>query len=63
MQTQINQYSVLDNRFTLGFKSFVRSLNLYLEKKKQRKQLLQLEDYLLNDIGVTRQQAIDEASL
>ena len=37
------------------------SLLLELEKRKQRHQLLQLEDHMLKDIGITKQQAIDEA--
>ena len=62
MFSLINQDSEIDRRFNLDFKSMVSALSLYLEKKKQRKQLLQLEEHLLNDIGITKQQAIEEAS-
>lgn len=63
MISLISQHSVLDGKINLGSKSIVSSLSLYLQKRKQRKQLLQLEDHLLFDIGITRQQAIDEAGL
>lgn len=62
MYSQISQYSVLDGRFSLELKPIVSALSLYLEKRKQRRQLLQLDDHLLKDIGITKQQAIDEAA-
>ena len=34
---------------------------LALEKRHQRRQLLDLDDRMLDDIGVTRPQAVEEA--
>jgi len=34
---------------------------LGLERRHQRQQLLELDDHLLADIGVSRQQAVEEA--
>lgn len=36
-------------------------LKQYRQNAKQRKQLAQLPDYLLKDIGVTRAEALEEA--
>lgn len=35
----------------------IQQLELYSQRSKTRKQLLNLDDHLLNDIGLTRQQA------
>ena len=62
MQTLIKQNVLVEGKLYLELKYQLQALSLYLEKRKQRKQLLNLEDHLLKDIGVTRQQAIDEAN-
>jgi hypothetical protein len=61
MQYFINLYDLLDGKTHLDLKPQLSAISLYFEKKKQRQQLLQLEDYLLDDMGISRQQAVDEA--
>lgn len=51
----------LQSHFKLRFKAYLKRINLHLEKKRQRRQLINLSDHLLDDIGVTRVQAIEEA--
>ena len=39
----------------------LKLLELYIQRSKTRKQLLELDDAVLKDIGITRQQAWQEA--
>ena len=58
----INQFSLLNVALHAELKSIVDDFNLNVEKKKQRRQLLKLESHLLNDIGISYEQAMDEGS-
>jgi uncharacterized protein YjiS (DUF1127 family) len=39
----------------------INRLNLYARRIRTRRQLFDLEDYVLRDLGLTRQQALEEA--
>ena len=43
------------------FCSLLKRLNAYREVARQRRQLAQLPDYLLKDIGINRAEALEEA--
>ncbi len=55
------QNPILEIKVRINLKPYFQALSLFYAKRKQRKQLLQLDADLLNDIGKTREQAIEEA--
>jgi len=57
----INQFILLNQAVHVELKAIIDAINLNLEKNKQRRQLIELDDRLLNDIGINRKQAIAEA--
>lgn len=46
----------------LSFREARNCLRLWRHRQKSRRQLLRLEEYLLRDIGLDRQGAIEEAN-
>lgn len=43
-------------------RGFIKTLEFWLLRSKHRRRLLELPDYLLNDIGLTREDVIREAN-
>jgi uncharacterized protein YjiS (DUF1127 family) len=43
------------------FYRLIRQLELYSQRSRTRKHLLEMDDYALKDIGLSRQQALQEA--
>jgi len=56
LKADVKEYSVLSR---LG--AWLKRLKEYRELSRQRKQLAQLPDYLLKDIGISRADALKEA--
>ncbi|MES9938119.1 MAG: DUF1127 domain-containing protein [Sedimenticola sp.] len=44
-----------------SFRNFMQEMRLWLMRYRQRKELLQLEEHILKDIGISRCEALNEA--
>ena len=51
------------NRLKSSFDRLMKRLEIYAQRARTRRQLFELKDYALKDLGLTRQQALEEAQL
>ena len=56
------QKSTIEGHFTQTLTAWVLTIRVALERHRQRRALAELDDRLLDDIGITRSRAMNEAN-